>query len=205
MTPPTDIEKIGVFGGTFDPIHNGHLAIAEFVRLNLGLDRVIFVVANDQWLRQYPPEASATDRFNMVQLAVRNRAYFSASDVDIVRQRHTYTIDTLRDLRAQLGHSVVLKLIIGADAANSFDQWKCAEEIQSFATVVVVGRPSIQIKTPLLGSDLNIDIKVEYLEGPMVDVSATMIRNFNKSEKQIAEFTTQAVTDYIKSKRLYRK
>jgi len=63
----------------------------------------------------------------------------------------------------------------------------------------------MQIKTPLLGSDLNIDIKVEYLEGPMVDVSATMIRNFNKSEKQIEEFTTQAVTDYIKSKRLYRK
>jgi len=205
MTPPTDIEKIGVFGGTFDPIHNGHLAIAEFVRLNLGLDRVIFVVSSDQWLRQYPPEASATDRFNMVELAVRNRAYFSASDVDIVRQGHTYTIDTLRDLRAQLGHSVVLKLIIGADAANSFDQWKCAEEIQSFATVVVVGRPPMQIKTPLLGSDLDVDIKVEYLEGPMVDVSATMIRNFNKSEKQIAEFTTQAVTDYIKSKRLYRK
>ena len=84
MTPPTDIEKIGVFGGTFDPIHNGHLAIAEFVRLNLGLDRVIFVVASDQWLRQSPPQASATDRFNMVELAVRNRAYFSASDVDIV-------------------------------------------------------------------------------------------------------------------------
>ena len=125
--------------------------------------------------------------------------------MDIVRQGHTYTIDTLRDLRAQLGHAVVLKLIIGADAANSFDQWKCAEEIQSFATVVVVGRPAMQIKAPLLGSDLNIDIKVEYLEGPMVDVSATMIRNFNKSEKQIEEFTTQAVIDYIKSKRLYRK
>ena len=94
MTPPTDIEKIGVFGGTFDPIHNGHLAIAEFVRLNLGLDRVIFVVASDQWLRQYPPEASATDRFNMVELAVRNRAYFSASDVDIAVSYTHLTLPT---------------------------------------------------------------------------------------------------------------
>jgi nicotinate-nucleotide adenylyltransferase len=205
MTPPINIEQIGVFGGTFDPIHNGHLAIAESVRLQLGLDKVIFVVAADQWLRQHPPEASATDRFNMVELAVGRVPYFSASDVDLVRQGHTYTIDTLRDLRTQLGDSVALKLIIGADAANSFHRWKHAEKIQSFATVVVVGRPTMKIKTPLLGGDLNTDIEVKYLEGPMVNVSATMIRNLNKSEKQIEEFTPQAVIDYIKSKRLYRK
>lgn len=205
MTPPTSIEQIGVFGGTFDPIHNGHLAIAESVRLQLGLDKVIFVVAADQWLRKHPPEASATDRFNMVKLAVGTVPYFSASDVDLVRQGHTYTIDTLRDLRTQLGDSVALKLIIGADAANSFHRWKHAEKIQSFATVVVVGRPTMKIKTPLLGGDLNTDIEVKYLEGPMVNVSATMIRNLNKSEKQIEEFTPQAVIDYIKSKRLYRK
>ena len=205
MTPPTDIEKIGVFGGTFDPIHNGHLAIAEFVRLNLGLDRVIFVVASDQWLRQYPPEASATDRFNMVEVAIKGRPYFLASDVDIVRQGHTYTIDTLRDLRTQLGDSVVFKLIIGADSANSFHQWKHAEEIQIFATVVVVGRPTMKIKTPMLGSGSKINVDVEYLEGPMVDISATKIRHFNKSGKQIKEFTTKTVVEYIKSKGLYRK
>ena len=128
-----------------------------------------------------------------------------ASDIDIVRPGHTYTIDTLRDLRVQLGDSVALKLIIGADAANSFHQWKHAEKIQSFATVVVIGRPGMKIKTPLLGGDLNTDIEVKYLEGPMVDVSATMIRNLNKSEKQIEEFTPEAVSDYIKSKQLYRK
>ena len=205
MTPPTSIEQIGVFGGTFDPIHNGHLAIAESVRLQLGLDKVIFVVAADQWLRKHPPEASATDRFNMVELAVGTVPYFSASNVDLVREGHTYTVDTLRDLRTQLGDSVVFKLIIGADSANSFHQWKHAEKIQNFATIVLVGRPTMKIKTPLLGGDLNTDIEVKYLEGPMVNVSATMIRNLNKSEKQIEEFTPQAVIDYIKSKRLYRK
>jgi len=205
MTPPTENEKIGVFGGTFDPIHNGHLAIAEFVRLKLSLDKVIFVVASDQWLRKYPPEALSADRFNMVELAIKRRPYFLASDVDIVRQGHTYTIDTLRDLRVQLGDSVALKLIIGADAANLFHKWKYAEKIHSYATVVVVGRPTMKIKTPLLGGDLNTDIEVKYLEGPMVDVSATMIRNLNKSEKQIEEFTPEAVSDYIKSKQLYRK
>ena len=205
MTPLTESKKIGVFGGTFDPIHNGHLAIAEFVRLKLSLDKVIFVVASDQWLREYPPEALSADRFNMVELAIKRSPYFLASDVDIVRQGHTYTIDTLRDLRVQFGDSVALKLIIGADAANSFHQWKHAEKIQSFATVVVVGRPTMKIKTPLLGGDLNTHTEVKYLEGPMVNVSATMIRNLNKSEKQIEEFTPQAVIDYIKSKRLYRK
>lgn len=205
MTPPTESEKIGVFGGTFDPIHNGHLAIAEFVRLKLSLDKVIFVVASDQWLRKYPPEALSADRFKMVELAIKSRPYFLASDVDIVRQGHTYTIDTLRDLRVQLGDSVALKLIIGADAANLFHKWKYAEKIHSYATVVVVGRPTMKIKTPLLGGDLNTDIEVKYLEGPMVDVSATMIRNLNKSEKQIEEFTPEAVSDYIKSKQLYRK
>ena len=91
MTPLTESEKIGVFGGTFDPIHNGHLAIAEFVRLKLSLDKVIFVVASDQWLRKYPPEALSDDRFNMVELAINNRPYFLASDIDIVRPGHTYT------------------------------------------------------------------------------------------------------------------
>ena len=205
MTPPTESEKIGVFGGTFDPIHNGHLAIAEFVRIKLSLDKVIFVVASDQWLRKHPPEALSADRFKMVELAIKSRPYFLASDVDIVRQGHTYTIDTLRDLRVQLGDSVALKLIIGADAANLFHKWKYAEKIHSYATVVVVGRPTMKIKTPLLGGDLNTDIEVKYLEGPMVDVSATMIRNLNKSEKQIEEFTPEAVSDYIKSKQLYRK
>ncbi len=205
MTPPTNIEQIGVFGGTFDPIHNGHLAIAESVRLQLGLDKVIFVVAADQWLRKHPPEASATDRFNMVELAVGTVPYFSASNVDLVREGHTYTVDTLRDLRTQLGDSVVFKLIIGADSANSFHQWKHTEEIQIFATVVVVGRPTMKIKTPMLGSGSNINIEVEYLEGPMVDISATKIRHFNRSGKQIKEFTTQTVVQYIKSKGLYRK
>ena len=205
MTPPTSIEQIGVFGGTFDPIHNGHLAIAESVRLQLGLDKVIFVVAADQWLRKDPPEASATDRFNMVELAVGTVPYFSASNVDLVREGHTYTVDTLRDLRTQLGDSVVFKLIIGADSANSFHQWKHAEKIQNFATIVLVGRPTMKIKTPMLGSNLKVNVEVEYLEGPMVDISATKIRHFNRSGKQIEEFTTQTVVQYIKSKGLYRK
>ena len=205
MTLPTSIEQIGVFGGTFDPIHNGHLAIAESVRLQLGLDKVIFVVAADQWLRKHPPEASATDRFNMVELAVGTVPYFSASNVDLVREGHTYTVDTLRDLRTQLGDSVVFKLIIGADSANSFHQWKHAEKIQNFATIVLVGRPTMKIKTPMLGSNLKVNVEVEYLEGPMVDISATKIRHFNRSGKQIEEFTTQTVVQYIKSKGLYRK
>ncbi|MEE8045619.1 MAG: nicotinate-nucleotide adenylyltransferase [Dehalococcoidia bacterium] len=196
-------KRVGVFGGTFDPVHNGHIAVASAVRDALGLDEVLFVVTSDQWLRDSPPEASADDRFRMVELAVDNVRGFTASDVDIVREGSTYTVDTLVDLRRQLGDSAELYLIVGADSAVSMDRWRNGSEIAALAKIVVVGRPGQDFNGVAL-DDSHPANGAEYLEGPMIDVSATRVRDFLAEGKPIDEFVAEAVADYIETHGLYR-
>ncbi|MBN4064657.1 nicotinate (nicotinamide) nucleotide adenylyltransferase [Dehalococcoides mccartyi] len=196
-------KRVGVFGGTFDPVHNGHLAVAQSVLKTLKLDQILFVVNSDQWLRENPPVADADDRFNMVRLAVENVPEFDASDVDIVREGSTYTIDTLNDLHAQLGDSTELFLIVGADSAASMDRWIKADQIADFAKIVAVGRPgedftleSLDESHPASGA--------EYVEGPMMDDSATRVRDFLGVGQAVDELIVESVAEYIKTTGLYR-
>lgn len=194
---------VGVFGGTFDPVHSGHLAIAEAVRNELGLDVVLFVVAPDQWLRSLPPVASAAARFAMVELAVEGVPGLEASEVDIVRGGSTYTADTLFDLRERLGEGIELHLIVGADSAMSMDRWKRAGEIVSLARVVVVGRPGLEFDGGSLAKSHPARGAV-YVEGPMVDVSATAIREQVQGGKSIAGLVPGSVANYVAANGLYR-
>jgi len=192
-----------VFGGTFDPIHNGHIAVARSVFEALNLDQVLFVVTSDQWLRENPPVASAADRFHMVELAVNNVLEFTASDVDILREGSTYTVDTLRDIRAQFDDSTELFLIVGADSASSMDRWKDAGQIGSLAKIVAVGRPGQSFDTKSL-DDSHPASGAEYVEGPMIDVSATRVRGFLSDGRSIGELVAGPVVEYIEKQSLYR-
>jgi nicotinate-nucleotide adenylyltransferase len=194
--------RLGVFGGTFDPIHNGHFAIAEAVRVALELDEVWFVVAADQWLRKNPPVAPIYARLKMIELALRRAPYFKASDVEIVRGGSTYTIDTLTYLRTELGEDVEMHLIVGADSAICMDQWKMAEELRSLAKVVVVGRPRIDFNTEKL-SETHPAKEARYVEGPMRDISATAIRRLMKAGETISGMVDAPVSEYIMSHGLY--
>lgn len=198
--------RIGVFGGTFDPVHNGHLAIAGAVRRELDLDVVLFVVAADQWLRDQPPEAGAADRYAMAELAVEHIPGSEASDIDIARGAPTYTVDTLADLRERFGTAAELHLLVGADSALSMGRWYRAEKIASLARVVVVGRPGSALPAfesappahshPAKGA--------VYVEGPMVDVSATEVRELVRAGRSIASLVPAMVADYIGANGLYR-
>jgi nicotinate-nucleotide adenylyltransferase len=196
-------KRVGVFGGTFDPIHNGHIAVATAVREELDLDQVIFVVTSDQWLRENPPEASAADRFRMVELAVDNILKFSVSDVDIVRERSTYTVDTLKDIRDQLDDLTELYLILGADSAASMDRWKSADQINGLAKIVAVGRPGQPFDAEALDSSHPAS-GAEYVEGPMIDVSATRVRGFLSEGRPIDDLVAGVVVEYIEKQGLYR-
>jgi nicotinate-nucleotide adenylyltransferase len=199
----TTNNRVGVFGGTFDPIHNGHLAVARSVLDALDLDHVLFVVTSDQWLRDNPPVATAANRFHMVELAVENVLEFSASDVDIVRDGSTYTVDTLGDIREQLDESTELFLIVGADSAASMNRWKDAELISGLASIVAVGRPGEEIDPPSL-DDSHPASGAEYVEGPMIDVSATRVRDFLSDGQSIDELVSGPVVEYIEKQGLYR-
>jgi len=191
-----------VFGGTFDPIHKGHVAVAEAALESLNLNEVMFVVTSDQWLRGNPPQATAEDRFRMVELAVENVLEFIASDVDILREGSTYTVDTLRDLRAQLGDSSELFLIVGADSAISMDRWKEASVIAELATIVAVGRPAEQFDSGLFDNSHPAS-GAEYVEGPMIDVSATRVRDLFSTGQAVGDLVDEKVSGYIEKRNLY--
>ncbi|HCI85428.1 MAG TPA: nicotinate (nicotinamide) nucleotide adenylyltransferase [Dehalococcoidia bacterium] len=203
MSDPNVPKKIGVFGGTFDPIHSGHIAVGRAVRDELELDRVLLVVNSDQWLRDNPPSASVADRFAMVKLAVEHEIGMEVSDVDIARGGSTYTVDTLSDLRQQLGSSVELHLVVGADSALSMDRWRDCQQMKQLAKIVAVGRPGQQFDSGLLDSSHPAS-GAEYLEGPMIDISATGIRELIDSNRSVDQFLTPAVATYIKSHNLYQ-
>jgi nicotinate-nucleotide adenylyltransferase len=196
-------KRVGVFGGTFDPVHNGHVAVASAVLEALQLDQVLFAVTSDQWLRDSPPEASSTDRLRMVELAVEHVEEFAASDVDIVREGSTYTVDTLRDLRLLLGETVELFLILGADSALSMDRWKDAIRIAEMATIVVVGRPGEHFELESLSEEHPVS-GAEYVEGPMIDVSATGVRGFVRTRKSVDGLIAETVAEYVGQRNLYR-
>lgn len=203
MTSSRVAKRVGVFGGTFDPIHNGHIAVAMATSDELELDQVLFVVTSDQWLRENPPEASAADRFRMVGLAVENILEFSVSDVDIVRESSTYTVDTLRDIRDQLDDSTELYLILGADSAGSMDRWKSAGHINALAKIVVVGRPGQPFDIQALDKSHPAS-EAEYVEGSMIDVSATRVRDYLAIGRSVTDLAPPVVIEYIEKQGLYR-
>ena len=168
-------KKIGVLGGTFDPIHNGHLAVGKFAMRAAGLDEVVFVPAGRPWMKQTEPGASPEDRLEMVRLALEGQPGLSCSDVDVRRPGHTYTVDTLSDLRSQYGLGAAFYLIVGADTAEDMNRWKRAELLPSMCRVVVIGRPGSPLPSEL---DCGHPARgALFLQGPMREVSASAIRD----------------------------
>src|SRR5688572_955042 len=135
------MSRIGVFGGTFDPIHVGHLVTAVNVRHELSLDEVLLVVANDPWQKTgHQLVTPAQDRLAMVTAAIENVKGISASDVEIRRGGASYTADTLRDLQRERPDAELF-LILGSDAAAGLPTWEHVDEVRALSTLVVVTRP----------------------------------------------------------------
>jgi nicotinate (nicotinamide) nucleotide adenylyltransferase len=193
--------SIGVFGGSFDPIHNGHLAAAEFALKAARVDEVLIVPAADQWLRPRALGASGQHRLRMAELAVAGHDGLTVSRVDIDRPGSTYTVDTMHDLRRQYGEGVEFVLILGADSALSLPAWNRVEELVKLCKLFVVGRPGE--KWPLDLPAGHPAAGAEFAEGPMVFVSATDIRRRLSSARSVRGMLPQAVEDYIKEHDLY--
>lgn len=162
-------ERIGVFGGTFDPIHVGHLVTAVNVRHALDLDRVLLVVANDPWQKADLPVTPAVDRLAMVETAVAEVDGLAASDLEIAAGGASYTADTLASLH-RLHPGSELFVILGSDAAALLPTWERVEEVRAAATLVVVTRPGADTASPPVGWDHQV------VEVPRLEVSSTDLR-----------------------------
>ena len=139
--------RLGVMGGTFDPIHHGHLVAASEVAAKFSLDEVVFVPTGVPWQKTHRNVTQAEDRYLMTVIATASNPGFSVSRVDIDRPGNTYTVDTLRDLRAERGDDVDLFFITGADAVRQILTWRGAEQLFDLAHFVGVTRPGIPMTT----------------------------------------------------------
>jgi nicotinate-nucleotide adenylyltransferase len=184
-------------GGTFDPIHIGHLVAASEALSAFSLDRVHFVPAGRPW--QKSEYTDAEDRFMMVNMGVANHPRFAVSRIEIDRQGPTYTADTMRTLIDFYGEETSLFLIAGADAVAQLSTWEQLDELARLMEVIAVTRPGYDTKVdaPSEGP------KVHELNMPGIDVSATQIRERVREGKPIDFLVPEHVVSYIKEQGLY--
>lgn len=197
ISPENKPMRIGIMGGTFDPIHHGHLVAASEVQNVFKLDEVIFVPASVQPFKQGRDLTLAEHRYLMTTIATASNPKFSVSRVDIERGGVTYTIDTLTDLKKQYPKAEFF-FITGADAIESIMNWKNSEELFKLAKFIGVTRPNHIIKTENLE-------KISILEIPAMAISSTDCRNRIAEKKPIRYLVPDGVVQYIGKYNLYKK
>ncbi len=191
-------ERIGVFGGTFDPPHVGHLVSAVNARHELALDRVLLVVNNLPWQKAGTRAiSSAEDRFGMVRSAVADVEGLEASRIELDAGGPSYTADTLATLLAQ-DPTRELFVILGADAASGLLTWERCDEVRDRATIVVVERPGA---SPARAPD---GWRWTWVEVPSIDVSSTDLRARAVDGRPLDYLVTHEVADWIEANGLYR-
>ena len=198
--------KVGVFGGTFDPIHVGHLIVAEEARGRLGLDEVLFVPAGQPWFKASDSVTEARHRMAMVELAIASNPCFRASDIEIGRAGPTYTVETLIKLREQLGRDSEIYLILGLDSLQEIDRWRSPERVFELATVVGMSRPGCaDLDAKRLDSIFpGASDRVMMLDGPLIDISATDLRRRVSEGLSIKYRVPESVEAYVYEQGLYR-
>ena len=187
-------------GGTFDPIHNGHLVAASEVASRFLLDEVVFVPTGQPWQKADYVVSTAEDRYLMTVIATASNPSFHVSRVDIDRDGPTYTVDTLRDLRADFGPKVDLYFITGADALGQILSWKHAEDALKLAHFVGVTRPGYELSDAHLPGDA-----VTLLDVPAMAISSSDCRARVQQGHPVWYLVPDGVVQYINKHNLYHE
>jgi len=200
------MKRIGILGGTFNPIHKGHLALAVAAREEFALDKIIFLPSGK------PPHkdkeiADKEDRYNMVKLAIRGNPDYTISRLELDREGYSYAVDTFNMLKKAFGKSVKLFYIMGLDSINEILSWKKPLELFKLCEFIVGTRPGTRVRTfkrltkfPPLQKEVDKIHLIELKE----DISASDIRQKIKKGKSVEKIVPKAVLDYIKKKGIYK-
>jgi nicotinate-nucleotide adenylyltransferase len=189
-------------GGTFDPIHHGHLVAASEVASRFDLDEVVFVPTGQPWQKADRQVSAAEDRYLMTVIATASNPRFTVSRVDVERPGMTYTVDTLRDLRAERGEDVDLYFITGADAMAQILTWRDADTLFELAHFVGCTRPGIELNSPVI-AQLPAD-KVTLMEVPALAISSTDCRLRVGEKEPIWYLVPDGIVQYIAKRGLYQ-
>ncbi len=199
------IRRLGILGGTFDPIHHGHLVAAQEVQYRLALDRVLFVPAGRPPHKPHRPISPIHHRLRMVELAIAGNPHFALSRVDAERPGPCYTVDTLQLLRSEWGAGPAFFLIIGADSLADLLTWYRPQRLLELCELAVVARPGIQVDLPRLEEDLpGLTGRVHPVPMPLLEISSSDLRARVRAGQPISYLVPPAVEAYIREQGLYR-
>ena len=206
LEDPDRAYRLGIMGGTFDPIHIGHLACAEQVADKFRLDGVVFMPAGDPWMKAGKNVTPAEERLEMVRLSVAGNPRFDVSRMEIDREGSTYTVETLRELRAYYPSNVELYFISGADAVFSMLEWRDSEELGKLAHLVGVTRPGWTLsdaRRRYMRTHGGI-YRLSQVEVTALSISSTELRRMVAEGRSIRYLVSDGVVDYIREHGLYR-
>lgn len=194
--------KYGIFGGTFDPPHIGHMGIARAALDQLGLDEVIWIPANKNPMKTRK-SSSAKDRLVMCRLATESEPGMAVSDIDVSRGGPSYLIDTLKELHRVLPGEYWF--ILGADALETFPTWKNPEDVLRLCKLAFVSRPGIDDHTVLSRVGTSVRERIDTIQAPHCTVSSSFIRDCIRRRERYDDLVTPSVYEYINQHRLYEE
>ncbi|XOQ26698.1 MAG: putative nicotinate-nucleotide adenylyltransferase [Mitsuokella multacida] len=199
-------QPIGIMGGTFDPIHNGHLLTAEYVRDACGLKKIVFIPAANSPFKLDKKVVPAEKRFEMTRLAVEDNPYFEVSDIELRREGVSYTSDTIHELRTRWGEGTALYFITGADAINELPAWHEPKRLLEECHFIAATRQGTQLELAPLRDFFGrlCDEHIHQLTTPELEISSTTIRERIRAGRSIRYMVPLSVEEYIRKEGLYR-
>lgn len=193
------MKKVGILGGTFDPIHLGHLQIAIDVFNKVGLNLIYFIPTGKPPLKEKPPIANAVDRYKMAQLAIRRYKQFDILDWEILKKTPSFSVETAEILQKNWP-SMQFYWIIGSDLVKYLSSWKNISKLAEIVQFIVVTRPGYKMEIPNIPN-----LKIQTIENRAVDISSTEIRDKARHGESIESLVPEAVNNYIVVNQLYNE
>ena len=201
--------KTALFGGTFDPVHLGHTAVAQAAVGHIGADKIIFIPARRSPLKDSLPRAGDDDRLAMLALAIAGNEKFQLNDYELKKPQPSYTLDTIRHFQALCGGDILLYWLVGADSVDELPYWYKVVQFIDECNLSVMFRagykpPDFAPFIPLWGSRRVKKLKQNVIRTPLIDISSTEIRNRLAAGLDVSDMLAPSVADYIRRHRLYR-
>ncbi len=199
-----NIKKLGIMGGTFNPIHYAHLFTSNYVLEKYNLDKIVFIPTGEPPHKKNIDLPSVEHRYNMTKIAIEDNSNFFISNIEVERHTTTYTIDTLKQIKSMCDEDIQLYFIVGTDTINQVYTWKEPENIFDLTKFIVTTRPNyiLNEKTKQLVNKYK--DKIYFCETPMLEISSTNIRKRVEQEKKVTYLLPKNVEDYIYKNNLYK-
>lgn len=204
---PENCKRIGILGGTFNPVHIGHLFMAEHARIEMNLDMIMFIPTGVPYMKNNKEILPSDNRLQMLEMSIASNPYFVTSDIEIKREGNTYTFETLEELH-QLYPNAELFFLVGADCLFTIERWYQPQRIFNNCVLLAANRndkPQNELIEKKQFLENQFQAKVILLDVPQMDISSTKVRENVKSDKSIRYMVTDSVHDYILQNNYYRE